>query len=172
MSPSRMSPMRSGTTRSLPPLGDVPPVRGGACPQWGQAPPSIGSSSVNSDMPNPTLAPYSATVAASREPRRQSRSAARPSREPGQQRRACPIWTPLISTTMPEDSVEQFGSNTAIGRPDQRAGAGLGLAGLRRRKLPLGRARSRDRRAPHALIAHPPDARRGVSNSTGHVPPA
>ncbi|UOQ44750.1 SDR family oxidoreductase [Halobacillus salinarum] len=30
-----------------------------------------------------------------------------------------PIWTPLIPSTFPEDKVEQFGTNTPMGRPGQ-----------------------------------------------------
>ncbi len=79
----------------------------------------IGSSSVNSDMPNPTLAPYAATKAAianfsaslaqllgEKEIRVNSVA-------PG------PIWTPLIPSTMPPEKVESFGSNTPLGRAGQ-----------------------------------------------------
>ena len=30
-----------------------------------------------------------------------------------------PVWTPLIPSTMPEEKVKEFGSNTAFGRPAQ-----------------------------------------------------
>ncbi|WPJ97826.1 SDR family oxidoreductase [Coraliomargarita algicola] len=30
-----------------------------------------------------------------------------------------PVWTPLIPNTMPEDKIENFGSNTLLGRPAQ-----------------------------------------------------
>jgi NAD(P)-dependent dehydrogenase (short-subunit alcohol dehydrogenase family) len=30
-----------------------------------------------------------------------------------------PIWTPLIPSTMPAEKVEQFGSDTPLGRPGQ-----------------------------------------------------
>ena len=79
----------------------------------------IGSSSVNSDMPNPTLAPYAATKAAianlcaSLAQLLGPRGIRVNSVAPG------PIWTPLIPSTMPQESVEQFGSNTALGRPGQ-----------------------------------------------------
>jgi NAD(P)-dependent dehydrogenase (short-subunit alcohol dehydrogenase family) len=32
-----------------------------------------------------------------------------------------PIWTPLIPSTMPEEKVENFGSDTPLGRPGQPA---------------------------------------------------
>jgi NAD(P)-dependent dehydrogenase (short-subunit alcohol dehydrogenase family) len=32
-----------------------------------------------------------------------------------------PIWTPLIPSTMPEDGVAKFGSNTPLKRPGQPA---------------------------------------------------
>ena len=79
----------------------------------------IGSSSVNSDMPNPTLAPYAATKAAianfcaSLAQLLGERGIRVNSVAPG------PIWTPLIPSTMPEERVEKFGSNTALGRPGQ-----------------------------------------------------
>lgn len=81
----------------------------------------IGSSSVNSDMPNPTLAPYAATKAAianfcaSLAQLLGPRGIRVNSVAPG------PIWTPLIPSTMPPQSVEKFGSNTALGRPGQPA---------------------------------------------------
>lgn len=81
----------------------------------------IGSSSVNSDMPSPTLAPYAATKAAIAnfcaslaqmlgEKRIRVNSVA-----PG------PIWTPLIPATMPAEKVESFGKDTPLGRPGQPA---------------------------------------------------
>ncbi|ETB31818.1 SDR family oxidoreductase [Mycobacterium avium] len=81
----------------------------------------IGSSSVNSDTPNPTLAPYAATKAAIAN---FSASLAQllggkgirvNSVAPG------PIWTPLIPSTMPPDSVESFGDNVPLGRAGQPA---------------------------------------------------
>ncbi|MGN6474640.1 MAG: SDR family oxidoreductase, partial [Mycobacteriales bacterium] len=32
-----------------------------------------------------------------------------------------PIWTPLIPSTMPNEKVEKFGENTALGRAGQPA---------------------------------------------------
>ena len=79
----------------------------------------IGSSSVNSDSPSPTLAPYAATKAAianftaSLAQMLGERGIRVNSVAPG------PIWTPLIPATMPEEKVESFGSNTPLGRPGQ-----------------------------------------------------
>jgi NAD(P)-dependent dehydrogenase (short-subunit alcohol dehydrogenase family) len=79
----------------------------------------IGSSSVNSDMPSPTLAPYAATkaaianFAASLAQLLGERGIRVNSVAPG------PIWTPLIPSTMPEDKVENFGKNVPLGRAGQ-----------------------------------------------------
>jgi NAD(P)-dependent dehydrogenase (short-subunit alcohol dehydrogenase family) len=79
----------------------------------------IGSSSVNSDMPSPTLAPYAATKAAianfcaSLAGMLGEKGIRVNSVAPG------PIWTPLIPSTMPPEKVESFGSDTPLGRPGQ-----------------------------------------------------
>jgi NAD(P)-dependent dehydrogenase (short-subunit alcohol dehydrogenase family) len=81
----------------------------------------IGSSSVNSDSPNPTLAPYAATKAAIAN---FSASLAQLLGEKGIRVNSVapgPIWTPLIPSTMPADSVESFGENTPLGRAGQPA---------------------------------------------------
>jgi len=81
----------------------------------------IGSSSVNSDSPSPTLAPYAATKAAianlcaSLAQLLGSRGIRVNSVAPG------PIWTPLIPSTMPPEKVEQFGDDTPLGRAGQPA---------------------------------------------------
>ena len=81
----------------------------------------IGSSSVNSDMPSPTLAPYAATKAAIANFTASLAQLLGPkgirvnSVAPG------PIWTPLIPSTMPPEKVEQFGTDTPLGRPGQPA---------------------------------------------------
>jgi NAD(P)-dependent dehydrogenase (short-subunit alcohol dehydrogenase family) len=81
----------------------------------------IGSSSVNSDMPSPGLAPYAATKAAvanfcaSLAQMLGPRGIRVNSVAPG------PIWTPLIPSTMPPEKVEQFGTDTPLGRPGQPA---------------------------------------------------
>jgi NAD(P)-dependent dehydrogenase (short-subunit alcohol dehydrogenase family) len=92
-----------------------------ALPFMGAGSSIIGSSSVNSDSPNPTLAPYAATKAAIAN---LSASLAQllgdkeirvNSVAPG------PIWTPLIPSTMPTQSVQSFGANTPLGRAGQPA---------------------------------------------------
>lgn len=81
----------------------------------------IGSSSVNSDMPSPTLAPYAATKAAIANFCASLAQMLGPqgirvnSVAPG------PIWTPLIPSTMPPERVEKFGQNTPLGRAGQPA---------------------------------------------------
>ena len=90
-----------------------------ALPHMGAGASIIGSSSVNSDMPNPKLAPYAATKAAIAnflaglaemlgEKGIRANSVA-----PG------PIWTPLIPSTMPPEKVKQFGESTPLGRAGQ-----------------------------------------------------
>lgn len=92
-----------------------------AVPHMGAGSSIIGSSSVNSDMPNPTLAPYAATKAAianfcaSLAQMLGERGIRVNSVAPG------PVWTPLIPSTMPVDAVESFGDNTPLGRPGQPA---------------------------------------------------
>jgi len=81
----------------------------------------IGSSSVNSDMPSPTLAPYAATKAAIANFCASLAQLLGPdgirvnSVAPG------PIWTPLIPSTMPEEKVKSFGDDTPLGRAVQPA---------------------------------------------------
>jgi NAD(P)-dependent dehydrogenase (short-subunit alcohol dehydrogenase family) len=79
----------------------------------------IGSSSVNSDMPSPQLAPYAATKAAIAN---FCASLAQMLGEKGIRVNSVapgPIWTPLIPSTMPEEKVEKFGENTPLGRAGQ-----------------------------------------------------
>ena len=81
----------------------------------------IGSSSVNSDMPSPTLLPYAATKAAIAN---MTASLAQLLGEKGIRANSVapgPIWTPLIPSTMPDKKVTQFGSDTPLGRPGQPA---------------------------------------------------
>jgi NAD(P)-dependent dehydrogenase (short-subunit alcohol dehydrogenase family) len=81
----------------------------------------IGSSSVNSDMPSPTLAPYAATKAAianfcaSLAQMYGERGIRVNSVAPG------PIWTPLIPATMPVEKVKSFGGDVPLGRVGQPA---------------------------------------------------
>jgi NAD(P)-dependent dehydrogenase (short-subunit alcohol dehydrogenase family) len=79
----------------------------------------IGSSSVNSDMPSPNLAPYAATKAAIAN---LCASLAQLLGEKGIRVNSVapgPIWTPLIPATMPSEKVEHFGENTPLGRAGQ-----------------------------------------------------
>ncbi len=81
----------------------------------------IGSSSVNSDMPSPTLAPYAATKAAIAN---FCASLAQLLGEQGIRVNSVapgPIWTPLIPSTMPPEKVANFGSDTPLGRAGQPA---------------------------------------------------
>ncbi|MEC5198237.1 NAD(P)-dependent dehydrogenase (short-subunit alcohol dehydrogenase family) [Arthrobacter sp. PL16] len=93
-------------------------------PHMGPGGSIIGSSSVNSDNPVPTLLPYSATKAgianmiASMAQLLAERGIRANSVAPG------PIWTPLIPATMPEEEVESFGQQV----PMQRAGQPAELA--------------------------------------------
>ena len=81
----------------------------------------IGSSSVNSDMPSPQLAPYAATKAAIAN---FCASLAQMLGEQGIRVNSVapgPIWTPLIPSTMPPEKVEKFGTDTPLGRVGQPA---------------------------------------------------
>ncbi len=92
-----------------------------ALPHMGPGSSIIGSSSVNSDMPSPALAPYAATKAAianfsaSLAGMLGERGIRVNSVAPG------PIWTPLIPATMPEEKVKNFGMDTPLGRAGQPA---------------------------------------------------
>ena len=92
-----------------------------ALPHMGPGSSIIGSSSVNSDNPVPTLAPYSATKSAIAN---FSASLAQLLGERGIRVNSVapgPIWTPLIPATMPPEKVESFGSDVPLGRPGQPA---------------------------------------------------
>jgi NAD(P)-dependent dehydrogenase (short-subunit alcohol dehydrogenase family) len=92
-----------------------------ALPHMGPGSSIIGSSSVNSDSPNPTLAPYAATKAAIAN---FSASLAQLLGDKGIRVNSVapgPIWTPLIPSTMPPKSVESFGDNVPLGRAGQPA---------------------------------------------------
>jgi NAD(P)-dependent dehydrogenase (short-subunit alcohol dehydrogenase family) len=90
-----------------------------ALPHMGPGGSIIGSSSVNSDMPSPTLAPYAATKAAIANFAASLAQMLGPkgirvnSVAPG------PVWTPLIPATMPAEKVESFGKDVPLGRPAQ-----------------------------------------------------
>jgi NAD(P)-dependent dehydrogenase (short-subunit alcohol dehydrogenase family) len=92
-----------------------------AVPHMGPGSSIIGSSSVNSDMPSPTLAPYAATKAAIAN---FCASLAQLLGEQGIRVNSVapgPVWTPLIPATMPPEKVESFGQDTPLGRPGQPA---------------------------------------------------
>jgi hypothetical protein len=81
----------------------------------------IGSSSVNSDNPKPTLLPYDVTKAgvanfmAGLAQMLGTKGIRANSVAPG------PIWTPLIPSTMPPEEVESFGTQAPLGRAGQPA---------------------------------------------------
>lgn len=92
-----------------------------ALPHMGAGSSIIGSSSVNSDSPNPTLAPYAATKAAIANLSASLAQMLGPkgirvnSVAPG------PVWTPLIPATVPPEKVKSFGDNVPLGRAGQPA---------------------------------------------------
>jgi NAD(P)-dependent dehydrogenase (short-subunit alcohol dehydrogenase family) len=81
----------------------------------------VNSSSVNSDMPSPTLAVYAMTKAgianftASLAQLYAEKGIRANSVAPG------PVWTPLIPSTMPEEKVKSFGQQVPLGRAAQPA---------------------------------------------------
>ncbi|MGY1695910.1 SDR family oxidoreductase [Geodermatophilus sp. SYSU D00814] len=81
----------------------------------------INSSSVNSDMPSPSLAPYAMTKAAIAN---FTASLAQMYAEKGIRANSVapgPVWTPLIPATMPEEKVASFGQQVPLGRAAQPA---------------------------------------------------
>ena len=90
-----------------------------ALPHMAEGSSIINTSSVNSDMPNPSLLPYAATkgaianFTAGLAQMLGERGIRVNSVAPG------PIWTPLIVSTMPDDEVRDFGGQTPLGRPGQ-----------------------------------------------------
>ncbi|MGY1745974.1 glucose 1-dehydrogenase [Blastococcus sp. SYSU D00695] len=81
----------------------------------------INSSSVNSDMPSPQLAPYAMTKAAIAN---FTASLAQMYAEKGIRANSVapgPVWTPLIPSTMPPEKVESFGQQVPLGRAAQPA---------------------------------------------------
>jgi NAD(P)-dependent dehydrogenase (short-subunit alcohol dehydrogenase family) len=81
----------------------------------------IGRSSVNSDMPSPTLARYAATTAAIAN---FSASLARLLGEKGFRVNSVapgPVWTPLIPSTVRPEKIVNFGDDTPLGRAGQPA---------------------------------------------------
>ena len=92
-----------------------------AIPHMGPGSAIVNSSSVNSDMPKPTLAPYAMTKAgianftASLAQMYGDKGIRANSVAPG------PVWTPLIPATMPAEQVASFGSEVPLGRAAQPA---------------------------------------------------
>ena len=81
----------------------------------------INTASINSDMPNPTLLAYATTKGAIQN---FTAGLAQLLAEKGIRANAVapgPIWTPLIPSTMSEDTVAAFGKNVPMKRPGQPA---------------------------------------------------
>jgi NAD(P)-dependent dehydrogenase (short-subunit alcohol dehydrogenase family) len=81
----------------------------------------INTSSVNSDMPKPTLLAYATTKGAIAN---FTAGLAQLLGEKGIRVNSVapgPIWTPLIVSTMTSDDIKSFGSQTPLGRPGQPA---------------------------------------------------
>jgi len=81
----------------------------------------INTASINSDAPNPTLLAYATTKGAIHN---FTAGLAQMLAEKGIRVNAVapgPIWTPLIPSTMPPDTVAKFGSNVPMKRPGQPA---------------------------------------------------
>ena len=79
----------------------------------------INTSSVNSDMPNPTLLAYATTKGAIANFTAGLAQMLGPKNIRVNSVAPGPIWTPLIVSTMPEETVQHFGANTPLGRPGQ-----------------------------------------------------
>jgi NAD(P)-dependent dehydrogenase (short-subunit alcohol dehydrogenase family) len=79
----------------------------------------INTSSVNSDMPNPTLLAYATTKGAIANFTAGLAQMLGPKNIRVNSVAPGPIWTPLIVSTMPEETVQNFGANTPLGRPGQ-----------------------------------------------------
>jgi NAD(P)-dependent dehydrogenase (short-subunit alcohol dehydrogenase family) len=81
----------------------------------------INTASINADTPNPTLLAYATTKGAIQN---FTAGLAQLLAEKGIRANSVapgPIWTPLISSTMPEEAVENFGKNVPMKRPGQPA---------------------------------------------------
>lgn len=81
----------------------------------------VNTASVNSDMPNPMLLAYATTKGAIQN---FTGGLAQMLADKGIRANAVapgPIWTPLIPSTMPDEAVKNFGSQTPMKRPGQPA---------------------------------------------------
>jgi NAD(P)-dependent dehydrogenase (short-subunit alcohol dehydrogenase family) len=81
----------------------------------------INTASINADIPNPTLLAYATTKGAIQN---FTAGLAQLLAEKGIRANAVapgPIWTPLIPSTMPEESVKNFGKSVPMKRPGQPA---------------------------------------------------
>lgn len=79
----------------------------------------INTSSVNSDLPKPTLLAYATTKGAIANFTGGLAQMLGPKNIRVNSVAPGPIWTPLIVSTMPDDEVQHFGSETPLGRPGQ-----------------------------------------------------
>lgn len=90
-----------------------------AVPHMGSGGAIINTTSVNADMPKPTLLPYATTKGAIQNFTAGLAQMLMPKGirvncvAPG------PVWTPLIPATMPPEQVKKFGASYPIGRPAQ-----------------------------------------------------
>src|SRR5260370_27380278 len=92
-----------------------------AAPQMKPGSAIITTASINADTPNPTLIAYATTKCAIQN---FTAGLAQLLAEKGIRANAVapgPIWTPLIPSTMPPDTVAKFGSNVPLKRPGQPA---------------------------------------------------
>jgi len=92
-----------------------------ALPHLGAGASIINTSSVNYDMPRPTLLPYATTKGAIAN---FTAGLAQLLGDRGIRVNAVapgPIWTPLIPATMPPEQVAEFGKNTPLGRAGEPA---------------------------------------------------
>ena len=81
----------------------------------------INTASINADVPNPTLLPYATTKGAIQN---FTAGLAQMLAEKGIRANTVapgPVWTPLIPSTMPPETVAKFGSNVPMKRPAQPA---------------------------------------------------
>src|SRR5215211_1742011 len=81
----------------------------------------IGTTSVQSDQPTPTLLPYAATKAAIANFMGNLAQMLGPKGIRANSVAPGPIWTPLIPATMPEEQVESFGEQVPLERAGQPA---------------------------------------------------